>query len=80
MPFWRIDSLHAPRCAITDTMAKNQSSPKTASRTASLSRLKTGETERTEPSFDALYRQVREIFAAARGRAWRADNTAMVNA
>ena len=34
----------------------------------------------TEPRLDAVYRQVRDVLASARDRAWQAVNTAMVQA
>jgi predicted nuclease of restriction endonuclease-like (RecB) superfamily len=61
-------------------MAKKRSPPKKPPAKPPVSRSDTTGRDADERRLDALHRQVREILAAARERAWQAVNTAMVDA
>jgi len=64
----------------TGGMAKKRNRPKKPLATPPASRLKHSQQNAGTRRLDTLYRQVREILAAARNRAWQAVNTAMVEA
>jgi predicted nuclease of restriction endonuclease-like (RecB) superfamily len=61
-------------------MAKKRNSPQKSLARTTTSRPKAHERDPADDRLDLLYRQVREIFAAARNRAWQAVSTAMVEA
>jgi predicted nuclease of restriction endonuclease-like (RecB) superfamily len=61
-------------------MAKKPNPPKKPPAKTPVSRPNSGKRKAADLGLDTLYRQVREILAAARDRAWQAVNTAMVEA
>src|SRR5262249_40045431 len=75
----RVLAQQAWRC-YTGGMAKKLNPPKKPAITAPAVRSESAERKAAERRLDALHRQVREILAAARERAWQSVNTAMVDA
>jgi predicted nuclease of restriction endonuclease-like (RecB) superfamily len=67
------------RC-YTGGMAKKRNPPKKPPAKPPASRSESAERKAADRRLDALHRQVREILAAARERAWQAVNTVMVDA
>ena len=61
-------------------MAKRRNAPKKAAATSPASRAEAAKRRAADRQLDILHRQVREILAAARERAWQAVNTVMVEA
>lgn len=61
-------------------MAKKRNPPKTSIPRTSAGHRKATRSPASESRLDLLYRQVREILSAARGRAWQAVNTVMTEA
>src|SRR5690242_20366735 len=61
-------------------MAKKRNSPKKTPAKPPAIRPEAAQRKAADRRLDALHRQVREILAAARNRAWQAVNTAMVDA
>src|SRR5262245_19780186 len=61
-------------------MAKAQKQVRKTPTKAPANRSTPGARKATEHRFDVLYRQVRDILAAARDRAWHAVNSVMVEA
>ena len=64
----------------TGAMAKKRNPPKKPPNKPPASRSPAAEQNAADRRLDALHRQVREILAAARERAWQAVNTVMVDA